>query len=96
MKNFFKSKKPNPQPKVPEQPVPRTMDELNTLYTELCNRAGQLQYQVETNKEQLDNINTAIRNINYEADARRKLDAEAETKKTEESKQSDAGVTTNV
>lgn len=77
--NFFKGKKIKPQP-IPPQPVPRHMDEINKVYQELCSRAGQLQYKIMADKESLDQLNAAIKNVNYEADARIKLDNEAKAK----------------
>lgn len=84
MKNFFKGKPSRPQtPTFDSSPTPRTMEEINKTYSELCGRAGQLQYQIKVNTEQLEEINTALKSVNHEANARQKLDAEALDKKEE-------------
>ncbi len=77
--NFFKNKKQKLQPQ-PAAPVPREIEEINKTYTELCARAGQLQYKITVDEEQLAQLNSAIRNVNLEADARAKLDKEAAAK----------------
>lgn len=73
---FFKGKQKQPVTEAPAAPAPRSMEELNKVYQELCARTGQLQYKMAVDKEQLKQLNEAIRSVNLEADARQKLDAE--------------------
>lgn len=81
MNKFFKSKQQAPQVAAPVEPVPRSMEEINKTYSELCGRAGQLQYGIKIYQEQLDQINSAIKNVAAEGDARKNLDAkQAEVK----------------
>ncbi len=77
---FFKSKKKAlPAPK---QPEPRTTEELTKIHNDLCRRAGEVQYVISINREELNRVNDALRSINNEAGARRELDAKAVIDKT--------------
>lgn len=66
-----------PQAPKPVSPAPRSMDEIQKVYAELCARAGALQYRITIEKRELDQLNEALENVNSEANARQKLDAEA-------------------
>lgn len=70
--------------KFPLPPVPRAMDEIQKVYSELCARAGALQYKITIDNKSLDELNEALVNVNNEAAARQQLDAktvkESETK----------------
>lgn len=67
---------PPVQPKQ-EPPVPRSMDEIQKTYAELCARSGALQYKIKIEERELGQLNLALENVNAEANARQKLDAEA-------------------
>lgn len=70
---------------------PRLATELNKQYTDLCSKAGDLQYKLQLNTKLLERLNRQIDDIASEADARAKLDrVAAETKKQDESQQSGA------
>jgi ribosomal protein L12E/L44/L45/RPP1/RPP2 len=60
-----------------DAPVPRSMEEINKVYQELCMRAGELQYRILVSNGDLDNVNEALANINSEGAARIALDAKA-------------------
>lgn len=72
MKNPFKRKA-----KFPTPPVPRSADDIKKTYFELRARAGELQYQVSILQDELKQLNSGMRELNYEMDARNKLDAAA-------------------
>lgn len=72
---FRKSSKVSP-PKA-KAPVPREMSVLETENQRLCMQAGQLQYQIHVLKSDLENINRTLKDLNYEAAARQKLDKES-------------------
>lgn len=75
MNRFFKGKKPVTQiPTEPKQPEPRSMDEIQKVYAELCARAGSLQYKITIEQRDLEQLNKALESINNEAAARQKLD----------------------
>lgn len=80
MNKFFKSKQTPPQQADPVAPVPRALDEINKVYSELCGRAGQLQYGIKNYKEQLEQINAGLKNVIAEGDARTKLNQEETAK----------------
>lgn len=63
-----------------EVPVPRSKADIDTAYTQACSVAGQIQYRIESAKNQLNQINNEIHNLNNEADARAKIDAEEKSK----------------
>lgn len=68
---FFKSKKKAVPAK---QPEPRSTEELTKIHNDLCRRAGEIQYVVKINEDELSRINEALRSVNNEAGARRELD----------------------
>lgn len=67
---------------LPQQPVPRAMDEIQKVYAELCARAGALQYRITIEQRELDQLNEALENVNTEANARQKLDSEPKKEET--------------
>ncbi len=68
-----------------KKPEPRALDEIQREYQELCNKAGQLQYQSVVIAKELEDINEQLFAINYEAADRNKLDkAAAEETKAQE------------
>ncbi len=71
---FFKSKKKALPAK---QPEPRTTEELTKIHNDLCRRAGEVQYVITVNKDELSRLNEALRLINNEAGARNELDRQA-------------------
>lgn len=82
---FFKNK----SKKKVEAPVPRDLATIQAEYNELCNRAGQLQYVINVQNKDLDQVNARLESVNHEANARNKLDSEAKAKeepKVEETK----------
>jgi len=86
--NFFKKAKhkqqAKQQPAPQKNPEPRSLEEINKTYGELCARAGELQYKITVDTDQLKQINEALRNVNYEAAARQTLDKQAaDVKKAE-------------
>lgn len=85
MNKYFKTKfAATPKQAEPKTPTPRTLEEVNKVYSELCARAGQLQYGIKTYREQLEQLNTALKSVIAEGEARTKLDQEtkaAEPKK---------------
>lgn len=50
-----------------EEKKPKTVDDLQKEYTNLCTKAGHLQYQISTLKAELELVNSALKNINIEA-----------------------------
>lgn len=54
-----------PQEAKPE----RTMAQIQAEYQQLCFKAGQLQYQVKTGKDDLELVNKELRSLNLEAAA---------------------------
>lgn len=54
---------------------PRSMDEINDEYGRLVAQCGQAQYQVFVYSEDIKRMNEALRGLNYEAAARKNLDA---------------------
>lgn len=74
MTKFFKSKsKPKEVPTA--VPVPRLMEELTKANAELNARAAQVQYLAYVYAKELTAINKQLEEINYEAAARKNLDA---------------------
>lgn len=70
------SAKSSKKPKA-KQPVPRAKDAIEQDYGRLISQAGQAQYQVSVYTEELNRMNEALRNLNYEAAARNQLDAQS-------------------
>ncbi len=46
---------------------PRTVPELSQAYSQLCAKAGDLQYKIHCLKKDLDMVNTELRETNLEA-----------------------------
>lgn len=61
---------------LPKVEAPRSMEDLNKLYSEQVARAGQLQYQIVAIQAQLDDANSFIGRLAAEANERQKLDSE--------------------
>lgn len=81
---FFKSKN---KPKPAKQPEPRALEELTAIHNDLCRRAGETQYVISANKDELSRINEALRIVNNEAVARKELNAKLATKEPEQSQE---------
>ncbi len=70
-----------------EKKAERTMETVQLEYTQLCNRAGHIQYQLQTFKKDLELINKSLRDLNLEAAAiNEKNQAEAKAKQEAEAK----------
>lgn len=74
---MFKKFKKNKVSLASKQPEPRSLDEINKDYAELCARAGESQYKVKIEQERLEQLNSALKNLNAEGAARQKLNSEA-------------------
>lgn len=61
----------------PHKTEPRALTEIQKEYQELCLKAGQIQYQVKVNTDELEKINERLLEVNYEAAERNQLDATA-------------------
>lgn len=70
-----KSKRPGKKVNL-APPMPRELSQIEEDYGRLVSQSGQAQYQVFVYTEDLKRINEQLRNLNYEAAARNKLDAE--------------------
>lgn len=55
---------------------PRSIEEIQTHYNQLCLRAGDLQYRIKCFQGDLDVCNQALVQVNQEGAARKKLDDE--------------------
>lgn len=62
--------------KVSQKSVPRSMEDIQKNYTQLCTEAGQLQYQLKVYSQKLEEINSTLSSVNIEASARQQLDAQ--------------------
>lgn len=72
---FFKNKK-----QITTKPKdPRAKEEIEREYSELKSRAGETQYLAMVYEKTLANINARMLEINYEAEARKKLDNQINT-----------------
>lgn len=71
MKNPFKSKK---KEQFPTTPVPRKAEEIKAAYYDLRAKAGEYQYQISVFQDEIARLNAGMRELNYEMDARNKLD----------------------
>lgn len=60
-------------------PVPRQLPEIEADYGKFVAQAGQAQYQAHVYQQDLERINQQLINLNYEAAARKQLNAAAET-----------------
>ncbi len=78
--NIFSTRSKKQKQKQVQQtpPVPRELPEIQKLYSELTGKAGQLEYQMYMVPKQLKEINEALESLNYEAAARKKLNAETQ------------------
>lgn len=74
------SKKPGNRPPQQAAPPPRPLPEIEVQNAQLCDHAGRLQYQIFVFQRDLERTNETIMNLNYEAKARKDLDAKAEPK----------------
>lgn len=75
--NLFKRKKD----KYPKASAPRSMNEIVAEFNKLCREAGSLQYELAVKKQHLEQLNKRLSDVNVEAEARKKLDAETASKK---------------
>lgn len=82
-RNRIKGKKVNLGPTLTEVP-PREMVDIQKEYSELCVKAGQIQYQIAVLETELMNINDRLLVVNREASKRSELDRE--NKQNEEQK----------
>lgn len=60
--------------------VPRTMEEIQKEYQQLCWNAGQAQYQINITSKELQKMNDRIEAVNREGAARIQLDKDAKNK----------------
>jgi septal ring factor EnvC (AmiA/AmiB activator) len=56
-----------PASPVPPTKAPRTVQEIQNEYSNLCAKAGHLQYQIATLGKDLDLLNAQLRDLNFEA-----------------------------
>lgn len=77
MKNPFSRKKD----KFPKQTAPRTLEEIGKEYAELRAQAGDLQYRVHIDSEDLKAVNKRLKEVNNEAAVRINLDKAAAAEK---------------
>lgn len=61
----------------PTQRAPRVREDIEYEYGRLVTQAGQTQYQIAVYEQELERLNDSLKDLNYEAAARQKLDAEA-------------------
>lgn len=61
-------------------PVPRSLDEITEAHNQLAFQAGIAQYQARFYTKEVERLNTHMESLNWEADARKKLDAAAPKK----------------
>jgi len=59
-----------------KQKEPRSMEEIQNIYKDLCLKAGQAQYQVAVIQAEIADTNRQLLDINQEAAARNELDKE--------------------
>lgn len=71
MKNPFKKLK-----KKLEAPAPRQLDEIQREYSDISAKAGNAQYLTYIYQNDLQYYNQRMRELNHEADLRKKLNAE--------------------
>jgi hypothetical protein len=68
----------NKSAKKPKQlSVPRALPEIQKDYAQVCNNAGQIQYQIKVYEQELIQTNQRLLSLNQEAAARNQLDAAA-------------------
>ncbi len=63
---------------------PRPMPEIEQDHANVCARLGMLEYQISVLQEDAKSLKENLRNINYEAAARKESDAKTEPKKVKE------------
>lgn len=54
----------------------RTLDQIQQEYQNLCLKSGHMQYQIEALSVDLDMVNKEMRDLNFEAAAAKKAEAE--------------------
>lgn len=77
MKHLFKKNKQSPA-SPPNPKVPRTAEEIQKEFNELCARAGHANYQAKLHEQQVNQILSRISEVNQEALERQKLDRETQ------------------
>lgn len=77
---MLKKLKFGPKPTPVETTAPRSKEELNKEYSELCCKAGEVQYQVVALNAQLQDINNRISSLAKEAIEADKVAEEAKVK----------------
>lgn len=55
----------------------RSVEEIRQEYSSLCARAGHIQYQAECLRQDLELVNKSLKDLNFEAAAAAKREAEA-------------------
>jgi len=85
---MFKKKK---QAQQEQQPVPRTIEEITKDFTNLCAQAGNTRYQIYVHEQELERLNKLMASLNYEADARKKLDTATSPEAPKEAEQPVSG-----
>ncbi len=83
MTKFFKSK--GKKKEEVTAPVPRETKVIVEQYNQLKARAGEVQYLLYIHGKELEQLNQAMENLNYEGGARAKLDKETADAKPEAS-----------
>lgn len=68
--------------KVTKTPSPRALVDIQAEYGQLSAQAAQVQYQTFVLKQELENINNRLMQLNREGAARNKLDQDAAAKET--------------
>jgi hypothetical protein len=63
--------------------VPRQLDQINAEWTQRCNEAGQVQYQLLVLQEQLKRLNAVLASLNQEGAARNELSKQAKGESNE-------------
>jgi len=76
-KNLSKAKKE-------AAPVPRKIEEIKADNDKLASSAGIIQHQIYSLQKSLKRVNEAMLNLDYEAEARYKLDKEENNKKADQ------------
>lgn len=61
----------------PKDTAPKTMEELNKQFSQLCAEAGQLQFEIALKQNHLQQINAKINEVNGEAFKLRQATTEA-------------------
>jgi hypothetical protein len=75
-KKYFGSKSKSVK-LAPEATTPRSMEEIQKSYGEMCARAGGLQYRIFIDRKELAKTNEILEHLNLEGAARQALDAKA-------------------